>query len=208
VEVASVEELNTAMVTAYPDLLRRAAYLTRDRGEAMELVQRTVERACAARAQLKAGSNAVHWLGAILTTQFINEFRRHRASPFIYGAAHENVAAPLAEAPPPWSSHTLDDVIAAARRLPDGFREPFELHMLRGLSHRALALRLGLPMGTVATRIHRAKLLLRGLLSARAQSSWSASPALLEGVPDDDRGVEVTGQPATAKPQISPPGQV
>jgi len=204
VEIASVEELNAAIVAAHPDLLRRAVYLTRNREDAMELVQRTAERACAARAQLKAGSNVAHWLGAILTTQFINEFRRRRASPFTPGAMHDNVAALPADAPPPWSCFSLDDVIVAAQRVPDGFREPFELHLLRGLSHRAISLRLGLPMGTVATRIHRAKLLLRVLLTERAQRSLSASCVLVKKIPDDHRGVEVAGQAAATEPRLAP----
>jgi len=170
VEMASVEELNAAIVSVYPDLLRRAMYLTRDREAATELVHRTVERACASRRHLKGGSNAAHWLGAIMTNQFIDEIRRRRACPFTRGIAPDNIAAPPAEATPLWSGLCLDDVLAAVRCVPDRFRVTFELHALRGLSHRAISLRLGVPMRTVGTRIHRAKQALRRLLMERAMN--------------------------------------
>jgi RNA polymerase sigma-70 factor (ECF subfamily) len=166
-EMATVEELNAAIVTAYPDLMRRAMYLTRDRETATELVHRTVERACASRRHLKRGSNAVHWLGAIMTNQFIDELRRRRACPFTRGIAPDNIAAPPLDASPVWSGLCLDDVLVAVRRVPDRFRVPFELHTLRGFSHRAISLRLGVPMRTVGTRIHRAKQALRHLLTER-----------------------------------------
>jgi RNA polymerase sigma-70 factor (ECF subfamily) len=168
VVIASVEELNAAIVVAYPDLMRRAMYLTRDREQATELVHRTVERACASRRHLKPGSNAAHWLGAIMTNQFIDELRRRRACPFTRGIAPDNIAAPAVDASPIWSGLCLDDVLLAARLVPDRFRVPFELHALRGLSHRAISLRLGVPMRTVGTRIHRAKQALRRLLTERA----------------------------------------
>ncbi len=214
IETAPVADLHAAIVEAYPILLRRAVYLTRDREDAKDLVQRTVERACASRRQLKAGSNTAHWLGTILTNQFIDEIRRHRSSPFAHGIAHDNLAGPAAEVRPIWSSLELDDVLAAVRRVPDRFRIPFELHALRGLSHRAISLRLGLPMGTIATRIHRAKRVLKGLLTERAlkrmgeaaiplpvgisrpaapeRSLDASSPGvLLEERPDEFAGVEV-----------------
>jgi len=165
--MASVEELNAAIVRGYPDLMRRAMYLTRDREAATELVHRTVERACASRRHFKRGSNAAHWLGAILTNQFIDEIRRRRACPFTRGIAPDNIAAPPVDATPVWNGLCLDDVLVAVRRVPDRFRVPFELHALRGLSHRAISLRLGVPMRTVGTRIHRAKQALRGLLTER-----------------------------------------
>ena len=168
VEMASVEELNTAIGVAYPDLMRRAMYLTRDREAATELVHRTVERACASRRHLKRGSNPAHWLGAIMTNQFIDELRRRRACPFARGIAPDNIAAPAADVSPVWSGLCLDDVLVAVRQVPDRFRVPFELHALRGLSHRAISLRLGVPMKTVGTRIYRAKQALRSLLMDRA----------------------------------------
>jgi RNA polymerase sigma-70 factor (ECF subfamily) len=168
VEMASVEELNAAIVVTYPDLMRRAMYLTRDREAATELVHRTVERACASRRHLKRGSNAAHWLGAIMTNQFIDELRRRRACPFMRGIAPDNVATPAVDASPIWRGLCLDDVLVAVPHVPDRFRVPFELHALRGLSHRAISLRLGVPMKTVGTRIYRAKQALRRLLMERA----------------------------------------
>lgn len=212
VEMASIEELNAAIVATYPDLLRRAMYLTRNREAAAELVQRTVERACASRRHLKGGSNVAHWLGAIMTNQFIDELRRRRACPFMRGIAPDNVATPAVDASPIWSGLGLDDVVVAVRQVPDRFRVPFELHALRGLSHRAISLRLGIPMKTVGTRIYRAKHALRRLLMERAvrrgaefaiplpvgargpmagEPSESAPRVFLEEGPDQFGGVEV-----------------
>jgi len=166
--IASVEELNAAIVSAYPDLLRRALFLTRDREDATDLVHRTVERACVSRNQFKVGSSARHWLGAILTNQFIDEVRRHRSNPIAHGMTYDNISGPPADVRPVWTHLELEDVLVAVRRVPDRYRIPFELHALRKLSHREIGLRLRLPLGTVGTRIHRAKLALRQLLSERA----------------------------------------
>jgi RNA polymerase sigma-70 factor (ECF subfamily) len=174
----SVEELNAAIVAAHAALARRAFYLTRDRDCANDLVQRTVERACSSRHQLRPASSPARWLSSIMTTQFIDECRRYSAGPFSRAQPLDCVAAPDPTPTPLWASLDMDDIVAAARGLPPRFRQPFELHALARMSHRAIALRLGLPMGTIATRIHRAKRLLRKSLTGCALRRLQPPPAM------------------------------
>lgn len=198
--VASVAELNAAIVSAYPDLLRRALFLTRDREDASDLVHRTVERACVSRNQFRVGSSAPHWLGAILTNLFIDDVRRHRSNPIAHGMSYDNISGPPADVRPVWTNLELDDVLVAVRHVPDRYRIPFELHALRKLSHREIGLRLGLPLGTVGTRIHRAKLTLRQLLSERVQKRTGVVTLKLPAVasPRSRRDGAIAGSPPRA----------
>jgi RNA polymerase sigma-70 factor (ECF subfamily) len=173
----SVQELNDAIVQAQPGLLRRALYLTRDRDQAIDLVQRTVERACRSRCQLRPGSNPDHWLRAILTSRFIDEVRHQRATHWTSAMDCDRCAAPEPADAPLWTLLDADDVVAATRRLPRLFREPFELFAFGHLSQRMIGARLGLPIGTIGTRIFRAKRLLRDLLMQRAALLRVAPPA-------------------------------
>jgi RNA polymerase sigma-70 factor (ECF subfamily) len=179
--IVSVDELNTAIVVAYPDLLRRSLYLTRDRDQARDLVHRTIERACASRRQLRPGSNPAHWLGAILTSQFIDELRRLRAGPFSRSVGCDNIAATPGDPCPVWNWLGIEDVVAATAKLPPHFREPFEMYALRGHSQRVVALRLGLPEGTIATRVFRAKRLLKQILMPLALRGSARTPIPIRG---------------------------
>jgi RNA polymerase sigma-70 factor (ECF subfamily) len=198
----SVEQLNRAIVASYASLLRRALYLTRDRADAMDLVQRTVERACRSRRQLRPGSNPAHWLGAILNSQFVDESRRKKTNALSHMGGYETLAAPPAAVRPIWGELELDDVLAAARRLPRHLRQPFQLHYLRGLRQRAVGERLGVATATIATRIYRAKRLLRRMLTEALRNGTGTQSPRMSLVKPSFRSVP--GRHASPHP--APPG--
>lgn len=158
------KEFGCAIVGERPYLVRRAFFLTRDRDSALDLVQTTLERACRSRHQFRVGSSARSWLHTIMTSCFVDEMRRRKVQPFSRSAVEWDVAAPIPDEIPVWSDLGIDDVKAVTRRLPPAFRQPFELRVFDRLSYRAIGDRLNLPMGTIATRIFRAKRALRDML--------------------------------------------
>lgn len=143
-------------------LLRRyARSLTRDRDDAEDLVQDTLLRALERRASFRAGGNLRGWLLAILHNVFVDG-RRARAA----ARAREAAAADLApEAAPPAQEEVvrLGEVREAFFRLPEDQRAALHLVAIEGLSYQAAAEVLEVPIGTLMSRIGRARAALRAL---------------------------------------------
>jgi len=77
--------------------------------------------------------------------------------------------APEIEAEPAWAALSVDDIRAGLARLDDDVRRVFELHYLDGLRYREIAQRLGMPENTVASKLFRARKLLRNQLDGGDQ---------------------------------------
>jgi len=130
------------------ELYATALRYARDEKDAEDLVQETLLRAFAAWEQFQEGTNCRAWLFRILTNNFINEYRRlrRRAARDPEGAFHELLLG--------------DEVVAALSTLPDGFKQVVILADLKGLSYREIAEELSCPIGTVMSRLHRARRML------------------------------------------------
>ena len=142
-------------------LLGAAMRFTRSRPEAEDLVQETVFRAWRFWGTFETGTHRRAWLLRILRNTFINRHRRTRRE--------REVLAEVRQAP--WSaegwcsepSESLregamgDQVTAALEALPDAFRRVLVLVDLDDLSYREAADVLGCPVGTVMSRLHRAR---------------------------------------------------
>jgi RNA polymerase sigma-70 factor (ECF subfamily) len=148
--------------TLYATALR----LTRQPNDAEDLVQDTMLRAYKAWARFEPGSNCRAWLLRILTNSFINNYRRRRrhqrfanecpedAVVALYGESHDRASNPEREL----IGHTLsDEVTAAMAKLGDDYRQVVELADLRGVRYRDIAATLGVPIGTVMSRLFRAR---------------------------------------------------
>jgi RNA polymerase sigma-70 factor (ECF subfamily) len=156
------------IVTAVqPVLLQRALCLTRDPDEASDLVQATLERGYRSFERFRAGTNAASWLSTIMTNHFIDERRRERPMRRAWPLDQMEIAAPTPDEIPVWVDVQYEEVKEAAAQLPDGSRVPFELRSFDRLSYREIADRLGLPMNTVCSRIHRARSTIKRVLLAR-----------------------------------------
>lgn len=159
-------------------LRRYARSLTRDETQAEDLVQDTVVRAYEGRSSFRSGGNLRGWLLSILHNTFIDD-RRRQASEF---RRLEHAAAFVdTEAPPEQESRVrLQQVQAAFMSLPDEQRAALHLVAIEGLSYQEAANALKIPVGTLMSRLGRARAALRGFEAGtdRAQPSEAKRPSL------------------------------
>jgi RNA polymerase sigma-70 factor (ECF subfamily) len=167
--------------TEYLDgLYSYALVLTRNHAEAEDLVQETYVRAIPAMGRLRAGSNTKGWLFTILRNVWLNQLRkRHNGPQMIEIEVGDGVANSIVE--PSKDSHDLyvskveaEQVRAAIQELPVEFREIIMLREYEGLSYQEIASVLDCPVGTVMSRLGRARAKLSALLSARLKGFGSS----------------------------------
>ena len=147
-------------------LLAAALRMTRQRNDAEDLVQETLLRAFVAWASFEPGTNCRAWLLRILTNAFINGYRRRRRhTRFANDCPEDAVAAFYGDAPvrarDPEAAMLEgalgDEVTRALATLAPDYRQVVELADLRGIRYRDIADQLGLPIGTVMSRLFRAR---------------------------------------------------
>jgi RNA polymerase sigma-70 factor (ECF subfamily) len=169
-----------------PRLFRVGMRLTRQPSEAQDLVQEALTKAWANWHRFQPGGSLGAWLARILVNTFISRHRHQRvvdvtaARSDLLGHLFDD--GRLEEAHDPehaWHGQGLsDEVMAALDTLPAHYREVVELVDLHGLPYRDAADRVGCPLGTVMSRLHRARRLLRDQLCDYARSyGLSAAPA-------------------------------
>jgi RNA polymerase sigma-70 factor (ECF subfamily) len=149
-----------------------ALVLTRNHAQAEDLVQETYVRAIPAMERLQAHSNMKGWLFTILRNIWFNELRKWRNGPQMVQIELENgIADSVVE--PSRNSHDLyvskmetEQVRAAIQNLSEEFREIILLREYEELSYHEIAGILDCPIGTVMSRLGRARAKLRALLSA------------------------------------------
>ena len=161
-------------VARYAPVLREAARrLTGSSDEADDLVQDAVMRAWTFWDRFEPGSNARAWLHRILMNTFINAYRKQRRERELFRAAGEESRRDAHAAQDYEHSEREglgDEVGAALAALPAEFRAVVELVDLGDLSYREVANRLGCPIGTVMSRLHRARKQLQESLSHYAHA--------------------------------------
>jgi len=160
-------------------LYAAALRYTKNPHDAQDLVQDTYAKAFTSFHQFAPGTNLKAWLYRILTTTFINSYRKDQRRPQI--AAGELEDWQIHDA----ASHTSDqgrsaedevldritdiDVKAALAALPDEFRMAVYLADVEGFSYKEIAEIVGVPSGTVMSRLHRGRKLLREALGDYAK---------------------------------------
>jgi RNA polymerase sigma-70 factor (ECF subfamily) len=159
---------------------------------AEDLVQTTLEKALTNAHRFDGGTNLRAWLRRIMANLAIDERRRTQRYP------HQELdEASLVERPRELSpAYTLlgrTDVATAMAALSPEFRLTFELYHHHGWSYAAIAARTGVPLGTVGTRLQRA----RRYLKARLQ-------AVLDGAGPPDIEPEVGPSKRAAVPHETP----
>jgi len=165
----------------YIDQLYGAALrLTHNPADAEDVVQDTYARAFAAFHQFKPGTNLKAWLYRILTNTFINNYRRAQRQPAIAGEEIEDWQ--LAKAAQHQSSGLDSAEMTALEAIPDEavaqalqslspeFREVVLLADVEGFSYKEIADIMGTPIGTVMSRLSRARAALRVALADYAAS--------------------------------------
>ena len=154
-----------------------ALVLTRNHAEAEDLVQETYVRALPAMGRLRTDSNTKGWLFTILRNVWLNQLRKWRNGPqMIEIEGDDGVANSIVE--PSKDSHDLyvskveaEQVRAAIKELSAEFREVILLREYEDLSYQEIANVLDCPVGTVMSRLGRARAKLRVLLSTTLKRS-------------------------------------
>ncbi len=148
-----------AVIDHLPSLRRYALALTRDPMEADDLVQEALVRACDKRHTFRPDGDLRRWLLAILHNSFVSTERRRRTARGV-----EAEAATLAGAHmEPSQDHSVEVARVRARfaLLPADQRAVLHLVVSEGLTYQAAAQVLNLPIGTVMSRLARARAVLR-----------------------------------------------
>jgi RNA polymerase sigma-70 factor (ECF subfamily) len=148
-------------ITHIPRLRRYARALTGDRSRADDLVQDTLERALVKFHLWRPGSDLRAWLFTIMHNVHINQLRSQSGA----AAALEEEAANLATQPVQADMLELRDLQAMLLRLPDEQRQVLLLIALEQMTYEETAGVLGIPVGTVMSRLSRARERLRSLLA-------------------------------------------
>jgi RNA polymerase sigma-70 factor (ECF subfamily) len=142
-------------------LFKTACRLTRNVHDAEDLVQETLLRAYRAFNRFEPGSNIRAWLYTILHRVHLDGIRRASRTPGHTELPEEGVPVPAAQEA--IVSGGLD-LARALERLPEPFRTAVALRDVEDLRYDEIAQVVGVPMGTVMSRIHRGRKLLREML--------------------------------------------
>ena len=145
-----------------PRLRRYARALTRDPSRADDLVQDTLVRALAKQHLWQAGTNLRAWLFTLMHNQHVNDVRRSNREGGNVDVAE--MASVLVATTDPTASRQLRELERALARLPLEQREAILLIGLEGLRYDEAAEILGVPIGTVRSRLSRGRDSLRKLL--------------------------------------------
>jgi RNA polymerase sigma-70 factor, ECF subfamily len=163
------------IVHLQPRLYRFARSLTGDAEEASDLAQETTVRALGALHSFTPGTNLRAWLFRILRNQYLNGRRSARRHADRSSAELGATELEAADGRPRPVEHDvlvraeLRAVLAAFRELPERYATPLYLTAVEERSYTEVARELGIPIGTVMSRIHRARqLLLARLAEERA----------------------------------------
>ena len=151
-------------------LYRVALRLTNNAADADDLVQETMLKAYRAWDQYEKGTNAKGWLLTILRHAFINEYRRRTRHPenvdldtiepfaVFEGIQDEDPQGAF------FDKIVDDEVLREIDKLPEAFRETLVLSDVEGMSYQEIAKILEIPVGTVKSRLFRARRALQSKL--------------------------------------------
>lgn len=154
---------------AYADQLFRVALrLCRDQGKAEDLVQEAYLQAWRSFHRFELGTNLRAWLYKIMFNVYYSGQRKERLR---LVPVEETIAETIAYDPPTPTQLTDADVIAALERLPRDFQIPVVLADIEELSYREVAAAMEIPIGTVMSRLHRGRKLLRAELTQYAHAA-------------------------------------
>jgi RNA polymerase sigma-70 factor (ECF subfamily) len=171
---APLEQEAIAQIDA---LYRTALRMTRSSSDAEDLVQETYLRAFRSLHQFTEGTNLRAWLFRIMTNTYINDYRKRQRRPtstslddiedfYLYDHLVDSVVQPQSDNPEAevLERLTTANITDAIDELPEEFRQVVTLADVEGFSYREIADILQIPVGTVMSRLFRARRRLRKML--------------------------------------------
>jgi RNA polymerase sigma-70 factor (ECF subfamily) len=163
----STVEFNQMLVNNTDFLKPFAFTLTRDNESAKDLLQETLFRALAYKDKYNVGTNIKAWLYTIMRNIFINNYRRRVKQNTIFDSTPNDFFLDYQQATvsnEAEGSLKLKEIQNALHQLPDIFKNPFMLYF-EGFKYHEIAEALGEPLGTIKSRIHFARKLLKEQIS-------------------------------------------
>jgi len=170
-----MSEFHSLVEKQIPRLRRYARALTRDSIRADDLVQDTLVRGIAKAHLWQEGSDIRAWLFTIMHNQYVNNIRRAQREQATVDV--DQVASTLIATTDPTASRQLSELEGALDHLSKGQREVVLLVGLEGMSYDEAAKILRVPIGTIRSRLGRARQALRLLMGIDEEG-----PALDRGV--------------------------
>lgn len=162
----STLEFNQQLIGLRQQLYYFALSLTKDRDNALDLLQESMMRAITYRDKFRDNTNFKAWVYTIMKNTFINDHRRAKRTKALMDTVDRErdqvrrVQTPAsAEA-----SVKMSEIERSLERLDLTFREPFLMHH-QGFKYHEIAEHLGIPIGTVKSRIFQARQRLMGMLT-------------------------------------------
>ncbi len=153
------------------DLYRVAMWLVRNQTEAEDLVQETFIQALQSFHRYQRGTNCKAWLTTILYHLNSKRKRKLGQMPMI-GDAEEMLAETLRFEPAVVQHITDKEILTALKNMPQNFREVVILADVEEFAYREIAEILDVPIGTVMSRLHRGRKILRGELAGYARDEY------------------------------------
>ena len=156
-------------------LFRHAMWLERNRTQAEDLVQETLTQALQSFHRFTPGTNCRAWLVSILHHVRSNR-RRKEGRVVIDSDVEERLAHVVPFVPPVPDRLTDEDMLLALGRIPPHHQEIILLCDVQEMTYKEIAAALGIPIGTVMSRLHRGRELLRAALPR----SGTATPGAVQ----------------------------
>ena len=177
----SAQEISALLPSLLPRLWRFALRLAVDRHDAEDLVQRACVRALEKQHQYRPGTSALNWLLSIVHSVWLNEVRarqfRRRAS-VRWTTESADTFADRSTAQTPDVDVLHRQIIAAVEELPDAQRAVMVLVAVEGLTYQEAAEALSIPIGTVMSRLARARMKIGETLGGRTTGAMQLEGAV------------------------------
>jgi len=182
-------------------LYAAALRMTRNPSDAQDLVQETFVKAFSAFGQFQQGTNLKAWLYRILTNTFINSYRKKQRDPYqntiddledwqLGSAVSSTSASRISRSAEAEAIDHLPDsaVKDALQSIPEDFRLAVYFADVEGFSYQEIADIMHTPVGTVMSRLHRGRRLLRDRLTGYAQERGISMGAVSRRAPRTTEG--------------------
>jgi len=169
-----IRDFHEQLKAILPRLRIYALSLTRDRDAADDLVHDTVIKALTGRHSFQPGTNLAAWLFRIQRNEFISGLRRQRPTVPVDTAIAESLSHPAQQD----SGLVMREFVSAFAKLAPTQREALLLAVLEGLPYEVIASHTGVSVGTVKSRISRARDTLERLLLEGEAKPRSDQPTI------------------------------